>query len=135
MVAPACKHAASSYQLTTARTALSSNPIPMLTCKTTNHSGLPLTCRRLHKAYNRVVDGNYAVSGLVGREIRGKTVGVLGTGAIGVEACRIFKVSDRHKGGGVAVRLSILKGRGWKRYQTERRVGSREENALSKKVQ
>ena len=70
-------------------------PLTLMTC--------PPAHRRLHKAYNRVVDGSYGVSGLVGREIRGKTVGVLGTGAIGVEACRIFKVRDR--GVGLGVRL------------------------------
>lgn len=36
--------------------------------------------------------GNYSLSPLVGFELRGKTVGIIGTGAIGAEACRIFKV-------------------------------------------
>lgn len=47
--------------------------------------------RRLTQAYMRVQAGNYSLSPLVGSELRGKTVGVIGTGAIGVEACRIFK--------------------------------------------
>lgn len=47
--------------------------------------------RRLTQAYMRVQQGNYSLSPLVGSELRGKTVGVMGTGAIGVEACRIFK--------------------------------------------
>jgi D-lactate dehydrogenase len=42
-------------------------------------------------AYARVSSGNYSLSGLVGRQVGGKTVAVLGTGAIGAEAARIFK--------------------------------------------
>jgi hypothetical protein len=40
----------------------------------------------------RVSQGNYTLSGLVGMEITGKTVGVIGTGAIGAQACRLFRV-------------------------------------------
>lgn len=47
--------------------------------------------RKLHQAYVRVQAGNYSLTPLVGFELRGKTVGVLGTGAIGTEAARIFK--------------------------------------------
>lgn len=47
--------------------------------------------RSLHKAHLRVSQGNYTLSGLVGMEITGKTVGVIGTGAIGAQACRLFK--------------------------------------------
>lgn len=39
--------------------------------------------RKTHKAYNRVREGNFALDGLMGSEIHGKTVGVLGTGRIG----------------------------------------------------
>ena len=39
--------------------------------------------RRIHKAYNRVRDGNFALDGLVGFDLAGKTVGVVGTGRIG----------------------------------------------------
>lgn len=45
--------------------------------------------RSLHQAHARVLQGNYALSGLVGFEMFGKTVGILGTGAIGAEAVRI----------------------------------------------
>lgn len=47
-------------------------------------SALLLTLnRKLHKAYNRVRDGDFSLSGLVGFDIHGKTVGVVGTGKIG----------------------------------------------------
>lgn len=42
--------------------------------------------RRLHRAYNRVREGNFALDGLLGFDIHGKTVGIIGTGKIG----RIF---------------------------------------------
>lgn len=39
--------------------------------------------RKTHKAYNRIRDGNFSLSRLVGFNLHGKTVGVLGTGKIG----------------------------------------------------
>ena len=39
--------------------------------------------RRLHKAYNRVRDGNFSLDGLLGFDLFGRTVGVVGTGRIG----------------------------------------------------
>jgi len=46
--------------------------------------GLILTLdRRLHKAYNRVRDGNFSLEGLLGFDLFGRTVGVVGTGRIG----------------------------------------------------
>jgi D-lactate dehydrogenase len=39
--------------------------------------------RKLHRAYNRVREGNFALDGLLGFDMRGKTVGVIGTGQIG----------------------------------------------------
>lgn len=47
--------------------------------------------RRLHKAYQRTRDANFSLDGLVGFNFFGKTIGVIGSGKIGVAAMRIFK--------------------------------------------
>jgi len=47
--------------------------------------------RKTHKAYNRVREGNFALDGLMGFDLHGKTVGVVGTGKIGVCVVRILK--------------------------------------------
>jgi D-lactate dehydrogenase len=39
--------------------------------------------RRIHKAYNRVREGNFELAGLMGVDLAGKTVTVVGTGKIG----------------------------------------------------
>ena len=39
--------------------------------------------RKTHKAYNRIRDNNYSLEGLAGFNLNGKTVGIIGTGAIG----------------------------------------------------
>lgn len=39
--------------------------------------------RQLHRAYNRVREGNFSLVGLLGFELRSKTVGIIGTGKIG----------------------------------------------------
>jgi len=39
--------------------------------------------RKIHRAYNRVREGNFAIGGLMGFDLRGKTVGIVGTGKIG----------------------------------------------------
>ncbi len=46
--------------------------------------------RRLHRAYARVRDGNFALDGLVGFDLAGKTVGVIGTGRIGALVARLL---------------------------------------------
>lgn len=47
--------------------------------------------RKTHRAYNRVREGNFALDGLLGRTLHGKTVGLIGTGRIGVAFARIMK--------------------------------------------
>ena len=47
--------------------------------------------RRLHQAYNRVRNGNFALQGLLGFELRGKTVGIIGTGRIGTVVAEILR--------------------------------------------
>jgi D-lactate dehydrogenase len=46
--------------------------------------------RKVHRAYNRVRDGNFALDGLLGFDLAGKTVGVVGTGRIGAVFVRIM---------------------------------------------
>ena len=46
--------------------------------------------RKLHRAYDRVREGNFALDGLVGFDMHGKTVGVIGTGQIGTVVARIL---------------------------------------------
>ncbi len=46
--------------------------------------------RHIHKAYNRVREGNFALDGLLGFEMHGRTAGVVGTGKIGAAACGIL---------------------------------------------
>ena len=46
--------------------------------------------RRIHRAYSRVRDGNFALDGLLGFDLYGKTVGVVGTGKIGACFARIM---------------------------------------------
>ena len=53
--------------------------------------GMMLTLnRKFHKAYNRVREGNFALDGLLGFDMHGKTVGVVGTGKIGECVVRIL---------------------------------------------
>jgi D-lactate dehydrogenase len=47
--------------------------------------------RKTHKAYNRVREQNFSLQGLLGFTMKGKTVGVIGTGHIGAEFCKIMQ--------------------------------------------
>ena len=46
--------------------------------------------RKLHRAYNRVRESNFSLEGLVGFDLHGKTVGIVGTGKIGGVFARIM---------------------------------------------
>lgn len=47
--------------------------------------------RKIHRAYARVREGNFALDGLLGFDLFGRTVGIVGTGKIGVEVARIMR--------------------------------------------
>jgi len=54
--------------------------------------GLLLTLnRKIHRAFNRVRELNFSLSGLVGFDVHGKTVGIVGTGRIGRITAQIFR--------------------------------------------
>lgn len=50
--------------------------------------------RKIHRAYNRVREGNFALDGLLGFDLHGKTVGVVGTGKIGETVATILRGFD-----------------------------------------
>jgi D-lactate dehydrogenase len=47
--------------------------------------------RRIHRAYQRTRDANFTLEGLTGFNFHGRTVGVIGTGKIGIATIRILK--------------------------------------------
>ena len=54
--------------------------------------GLLLTLnRKIHRAHNRVREQNFSLQGLVGFDVAGKTVGIVGTGKIGRITAQIFR--------------------------------------------
>ncbi len=46
--------------------------------------------RNLHRAYNRVREGNFALDGLLGFDLHGRTAGLVGTGKIGTVVAQIL---------------------------------------------
>ena len=50
--------------------------------------------RKIHRAWNRVREHNFSLTGLVGFDVAGKTVGILGTGKIGRITAQIFRGFD-----------------------------------------
>lgn len=47
--------------------------------------------RKIHRAYNRVREQNFSLGGLVGFDLHGKTVGIVGTGKIGRITAQIYR--------------------------------------------
>ncbi len=47
--------------------------------------------RKIHRAYARVREGNFSLSGFLGFDMHGKTVGIVGTGKIGAIVAQILK--------------------------------------------
>jgi D-lactate dehydrogenase len=47
--------------------------------------------RKIHRAYNRVRDGNFTLDGLLGFDLFGKTAGIVGTGKVGKCLVSILK--------------------------------------------
>ncbi len=52
--------------------------------------------RKIHRAYNRVREGNFSLEGLLGFDMCGRTVGVIGTGRIGSVVVRILSGMGCH---------------------------------------
>lgn len=59
--------------------------------------GLMLTLnRRIHRAYQRTREANFSLEGLTGFNMHNRTVGVIGTGKIGIATMRILKGFGMH---------------------------------------
>lgn len=69
--------------------------------------------RKLHRAYNRVREGNFALEGMVGFDMHGKTVGIVGTGQIGTVVARILTGFGLSRAGIRSIRKSRLR-RAWR---------------------
>ena len=46
--------------------------------------------RKIYRAYNRIREGNFALEGLLGFDLHGKTIGLIGTGRIGARVASIM---------------------------------------------
>ncbi len=46
--------------------------------------------RKFHRAFNRVREGNFSLDGLLGFDLHGRTVGIIGTGKIGAVVAQIL---------------------------------------------
>lgn len=54
--------------------------------------GLLMTLnRKIHRAFNRVREGNFSIQGLMGFDLKGKTIGIIGTGKIGRAFAKVLQ--------------------------------------------
>lgn len=47
--------------------------------------------RKIHRAHDRVKDGNFSIGGLIGHDVWRQTIGIIGCGSIGKCAAQIFR--------------------------------------------
>jgi D-lactate dehydrogenase len=47
--------------------------------------------RNIHKSYVRTINNNYSIKGLTGFDLKGKTLGLIGSGAIGLHIAKMAK--------------------------------------------
>lgn len=52
--------------------------------------------RKIHRAYVRTRDFNYSINGLMGIDLVGKTIGIVGTGKIGQSMMSVIRGLDMH---------------------------------------
>lgn len=52
--------------------------------------------RKIHRAYVRTRDFNYSINGLMGIDLSGKTIGIVGTGKIGQAMMSVVRGLDMH---------------------------------------
>lgn len=52
--------------------------------------------RNVHKSYVRTLQGNYSIEGLMGFDLQGKTLGIVGTGHIGLHVIKMAKGFGMH---------------------------------------
>lgn len=67
--------------------------------------------RKTHRAYNRIREGNFSLEGLLGFDLHGKTIGIVGVGAIGSVVAEIAQGFGCHILGCDPVRRTDVRAR------------------------